>query len=128
MRYDLSLLIQAAAITIRYMPGMFRRTSNCHHRVQLCIQSNRAFSAHFVNLYKNRDPVTYRTINTCAPKIAYVWPGQTFADQELLLIFTESRGPPPMLIFLVVYGKTQEISNNNNNNNNNLLILIIRSK
>jgi hypothetical protein len=26
-------------------------------------------------------------------------PGQTYADQELLLIFTESRGPPHILIF-----------------------------
>jgi hypothetical protein len=46
-------------------------------------------------------------------------PGQTFADQELLIIFTESCGPPHILIFLVVYGKTQEIYNNN------ILVLII---
>jgi hypothetical protein len=39
--------------------------------------------------------------------------GQTFADQELLLIFTESRGPPRIVTFLVVYGKPQEIYNNN---------------
>jgi hypothetical protein len=52
----------------------------------------------------------------------YDRPGQTFADQELLLIFKESRGPPHILIFLVVYGKTQEIYNNNN-----ILILVIRS-
>jgi hypothetical protein len=55
----------------------------------------------------------------------YIRPGQTFADQELILIFTETRGPPHILIFLVVYGKTQEIYNNNNNN---ILILIIRCK
>jgi hypothetical protein len=62
--------------------------------------------------------------------------GQTCAEQELLLLFTESRGPPHILMFLVVYGKTQEIYNNNNNNNNNdndnindnFLILVIRSK
>jgi hypothetical protein len=29
----------------------------------------------------------------------YIRPGQAFADQELLLIFPESRGPPHILIF-----------------------------
>jgi hypothetical protein len=56
------------------------------------------------------------------PKMTYVRPGQTFTDQELLIIFTESRGPPHILIVLVVYGKTQEIYNNN------ILILVIRSE
>jgi hypothetical protein len=56
-------------------------------------------------------------------KSLYRRPGQTFADQELLPIFTESRGPPLILIFLVVYGKTQEIYSKNNT-----VILIIRSK
>jgi hypothetical protein len=45
----------------------------------------------------------------------YSRPGQTFDDQELLLIFPESRGPPHILMFLVVYGKAQDIYNNNNN-------------
>jgi hypothetical protein len=53
--------------------------------------------------------------------IVYSRPGQTSADQELLLIFPESRGPTHISVFLVVYGKTQEIYNN-------ILVLVIRSK
>jgi hypothetical protein len=53
--------------------------------------------------------------------ILYSRPGKIFADQELLLISTESRGPH-ILIFLVVYGKPQDIYSNN------ILILVIRSK
>jgi hypothetical protein len=44
--------------------------------------------------------------------LLYIRPGQTFADQELLLISTESRGPPHILIGVLVYGKPQEIYNN----------------
>jgi hypothetical protein len=51
----------------------------------------------------------------------YFRPGQTFADQELVLIFPESCSQPHILIFSVVYGKTQEIYSNNNN----ILILVI---
>jgi hypothetical protein len=40
----------------------------------------------------------FRVKNT----LFYNRPGQTFGDQELLLIFTESHGPPHILIFLVV--------------------------
>jgi hypothetical protein len=54
--------------------------------------------------------------------MGYGRPGHTFADQKLLLIFTEPRGPPHILIFLVLYGKPQEIYNNN------ILILVIISK
>jgi hypothetical protein len=56
----------------------------------------------------------------CEAVSVAIW--QTFSDQELLLIFTESSGPPHILIFLVAYGKTQDIYNNN------ILILVIRSK
>jgi hypothetical protein len=59
--------------------------------------------------------------------IFYVRPGQTFADQELLLIYTESRGPAYILIFLIAYWKPKEIYNNNNNKSN-ILIPLIRSK
>jgi hypothetical protein len=57
--------------------------------------------------------------NYCALGFIFIYsrPGQIFADQELILIFTEYRGPPHILIFLVVCGKVQEVYNNNNNNN-----------
>jgi hypothetical protein len=59
-------------------------------------------------------------------KLALVYnrPGQTFADQELLLIFPETRGPPHILIFCCIRENLGKIYNNNNN----ILILVIRTK
>jgi hypothetical protein len=42
----------------------------------------------------------------------WIRPGQTSADQEQLLIFTESIGPTYILFSLVVYGKPQELYKN----------------
>jgi hypothetical protein len=64
--------------------------------------------------------VTSETVYDVRLALSMAQAGHTSADQELLLMFTESRGPPHIVIFLVVYRKIQEIYNNND-----ILILVI---